>query len=98
MDRRLRHNLHQCPGYLRVEIMQIMLASDVSKSVIISHAFPNQSEVCSICGQLVQYRCAEPSIVDGEKQEAESSFLNPPNPNPIPAPSIIQYICPIIIQ
>ena len=59
MDNRLRHNLHQCPGYLREEIT---LVSDVSKSVIISHAFPSQSEVCSICGQLVQYKCTEPSL------------------------------------
>ena len=69
MDNKLRHNLHQCPGYLREEIT---LASDVSKSVIVSHAFPSQSEVCSICGQLVQYKCAEPSIVDGEKREGSS--------------------------
>ena len=61
------HDLHQCPGYLREEIT---LASDVSKSVVVSHAFPSQSEVCSICGQLVQYKSTEPSIVDGEKLEA----------------------------
>ena len=67
MDGKLRHNRHQCPGYLREEIT---LASDVSKSVIISHAFPSQSEVCSICGQLVRYKCIEPSIVDIEMQEA----------------------------
>ena len=70
MDSRLRHNLHQCPGYLREEIT---LASDVSKSAIISHAFPSQSEVCSICGQLVQYKCTEPPNVDGEKREANFS-------------------------
>ena len=64
MDSKLIHNLHQCPGYLREEIT---LASDVSKSVIVSHAFPSQSEVCSICGQLVQYNRTEPSNVDGEK-------------------------------
>ena len=69
MDSKLRHNLHQCPGYLREEIT---LASDVSKSAIISHAFPSQSEVCSICGQLVQYQCTEPPIVDGEKREDNS--------------------------
>ena len=63
MNSKLRHNLHQCPGYLREEIT---LASDVSKSVIVSHAFPSQSEVCSICGQLVQYNRTEPSFVDGE--------------------------------
>ena len=65
MDSRLRHNLHQCPGYLRQEITFV---SDVSKSAIISHAFPSQSEVCTICGQLVQY--PEPSIIDVEMQEA----------------------------
>ena len=67
MDSKRRHDVHQCPGYLREEIT---LASDVSKSVIVSHAFPSQSEVCSICGQLVQYNDIEPSIVDGEKLEA----------------------------
>ena len=51
-ESKLRHNLHKCPGYLREEIT---LASDVSKSLIVSHAFPGQSEVCSVCGQLVQY-------------------------------------------
>ena len=70
MDNKLRHNLHQCPGYLREEIT---LTSDVSKSAIISHTFPSQSEVCSICGQLVQYKCIEPSIVDDEKRETNSS-------------------------
>jgi hypothetical protein len=69
MDNKLRRNLHQCPGYLREEIT---LASDVSKSAIISHAFPSQSEVCSICRQLVQYESTEPSVVDGEKQETNS--------------------------
>ena len=67
MDKKIRHNLHQCPGYLREEIT---LSSDVSKSVIVSHAFPSQSEVCSICGELVQYNRTEPSTVDGKKLEA----------------------------
>ena len=68
MDSRQRRNLHQCPGYLR----EITLASDVAKSAIVSHAFPSQSEVCSICGQLVQYNRTVPSIVvnDGEELEA----------------------------
>ena len=65
MDNKLRQNIHQCPGYLREEIT---LAPDVSKSIIISHAFPSQSEVCSICGQIVQY--IEASINDVEMQEA----------------------------
>ena len=74
MDNKRRHNLHQCPGYLREEIT---LASDVSKSVIVSHAFPSRSEICSICGQLVQYNHTDPSIVDGEKLEASRySFQN----------------------
>ena len=70
---RLKHNLHQCPGYLREEIT---LVSDVSKSVIISHAFPSQSEVCLICGQLVQY--VEPSITvnDVEMQEAPDDSVS----------------------
>ena len=85
MDSKLIHNLHQCPGYLREEIT---LASDVSKSVIVSHAFPSQSEVCSICGQLVQYNRTEPSIVDGEKLEAprypsQDSFRNMASLSPL---------------
>jgi len=45
--------LHQCPGYLREEIT---LACDLSKSAIVSHAFPGLSERCSMCHQLVRYR------------------------------------------
>ena len=58
IDSKQRHKLHQCPGYLREEIT---LTSDVSKSVIVSHAFPidSQFEVCSICGRLVQYNHTE---------------------------------------
>ena len=67
MDSKLRH---QCPGYLREEIT---LASDMSKSAIISHAFPSQSEICLICGQLVQYKCTEPPIVDGEANSPNGS-------------------------
>jgi hypothetical protein len=51
-DDNLRRNIHQCPGYLREEIT---LTCDVSKSAIVSHLFPGQSELCSICHQLVQY-------------------------------------------
>ena len=43
---------HRCPGYLREEIT---LTSDVSRSAIISHEYPSQSELCSVCGQLVDY-------------------------------------------
>ena len=78
VESKLRHNLHQCPGYLREEIT---LASDVSKSAIVSHSFPSQSEVCSICGQLVQYNRTEPSIVNDEKLEvprypSQNNFQN----------------------
>ena len=51
-DNDLRQNLHNCPGYLREEIA---LTCDLSKSAIVSHAFPGPSERCSICHQLVQY-------------------------------------------
>ena len=42
---------HRCPGYLREEIA---LTADVSRSVVIAHQYPSQSEICTICGQLVQ--------------------------------------------
>ena len=45
---------HRCPGYLREEIT---LTADVSRSVVIAHQYPSQSEICTICGQLVQYPC-----------------------------------------
>ena len=51
-DDSLRRSLHKCPGYLREEIA---LTCDLSKSVIVSHTFPDLSERCSICYQLVQY-------------------------------------------
>jgi hypothetical protein len=89
MDNKIRHNLHQCPGYLREEIT-LTSDSDVSKSAIISHTFPSQSEVCSICGQLVQYKYNELSIVDGEKRETNSSngshYLPRLQPSGIPSP------------
>ena len=44
---------HWCPGYLR-EV--ITLTSDVSRSAIISHEYPSPSELCSVCGQLVDYQ------------------------------------------
>ena len=43
---------HRCPGYLREEIT---LTADASKSVVVAHRYPSQSEICTICGQLVQY-------------------------------------------
>ena len=44
--------LHCCPGYSREEIN---LASDISRSAIITHEYPSESEVCLGCGQLVRY-------------------------------------------
>ena len=96
VDNKLRHNLHQCPGYLREEIT---LTSDVSKSVIISHAFPSHSEVCSICGQLVQYNCTEPSIVDREPSSPNGSHHLPrlqPSGNPSPHSSIVGPSSPVL--
>jgi hypothetical protein len=55
-DDNLRQNLHRCPGYLREEIT---LTCDLSKSVIVSHAFPGPSERCSQCHQLVKYTYSE---------------------------------------
>ena len=55
-DKNLRRDLHQCPGYLREEIT---LTCDLSKSVIVSHAFPGLSKRCSICHQLIQYTSSE---------------------------------------
>ena len=43
---------HRCPGYLREEIT---LTADVSRSIVVAHHYPSQSEICTICGQLVQY-------------------------------------------
>ena len=52
----LRRNLHKCPGYL-CEV--ITLTCDLSKSAIVSHAFPGPSERCSICHWLDQYTYSE---------------------------------------
>ena len=79
-DDDLRQNLHQCPGYLREEIT---LTCDLSKSVIVSHAFPGPSERCSICHQLVQYHHlpSSPSsqpleIMDEMGSDVGSDFIN----------------------
>ena len=60
-DIHLRQDLHRCPGYLREEIT---LTCDLSKSAIVSHAFPGPSERCSICHQLVQYTYSESIDLD----------------------------------
>ena len=65
-DNNLKRNLHRCPGYLREEIT---LTSDVTRSAIVSHTFPSESELCSICGQLVQYTYSDPSVTDEETRK-----------------------------
>ena len=50
---------HRCPGYLREEIA---LTADVSRSVVVAHQYPSQSEICTICGQLVQYPKGRPQL------------------------------------
>ena len=66
----LRRDLHQCPGYLREEIT---LTCDLSRSAIVSHAFPGPSERCSICHQLVQYMYSDSIDLD------PNYFLPTPN-------------------
>ena len=50
---------HRCPGYLREEIT---LTADVSRSVVVAHQYPSLNEICTICGQLVQYPSKRASI------------------------------------
>ena len=74
---------HRCPGYLREEIT---LTADVSKSVVIAHQYPSQSEICTICGQLVQYP-SNPVPHHTTKRRRQ-----PPLKISIPAPSIRSYV------
>ena len=67
--------LHHCPGYLREEIT---LMSDLSRSAIITHDHPNESEICSGCGQLI---CYEPETHNGLSQISDSN--DPPSQNEI---------------
>ena len=71
---------HRCPGYLREEIT---LTADVSRSVVIAHQYPSQSEICTICGQLVQH----PSNPVPHHTTKRRRQPPPPRTN-IPAPSI----------
>ena len=41
---------HCCPEYLREEIT---LTADASRSAVVAYQYPNRSEICTICGQLV---------------------------------------------
>ena len=81
-DNNPRRNLHQCPGYLREEIA---LTCDLSKSVIVSHAFPGRSERCSICHQLVQYTYSDSiSLSLPPTESALSSGQTPSSGTPLP--------------
>ena len=74
---------HRCPGYLREEIT---LTADVSRSVVITHQYPSQSEICTICGQLVQH----PS---NPVPHHTTKRRRPPPPKIIiPTPSIRSYV------
>ena len=50
---------HHCPGYLREEIT---LTVDVSRSVVVAYQYPSQSEICTICGQLVRWKLDKSEI------------------------------------
>ena len=77
-----RRNLHQCPGYLREEIA---LTCDLSKSVIVSHAFTGPSGRCSICHQLVQYTYSDSiSLFLPLTEGALSSRQTPSSGTPFP--------------
>jgi len=81
----LPHTLvyHHCPGYLREEIT---LTADVSRSVVVAHQYPSQSEICTICGQLVRY----PS--NPLPHHATKRRRQPPPKINIPTPSIRSYV------
>ena len=75
---------HRCPGYLREEIT---LTADVSRSVVIAHQYPSQSEICTICGQLVQH--PSPPV----PHHSTTKRRRPPPPKIIiPTPSIRSYV------
>ena len=74
---------HRCPGYLREEIT---LTADVSRSFVVSHQYPSQNEICTICGQLVQYpRNPVPHYTTKRRRQ-------PPQKINTPAPSIRSYV------
>jgi hypothetical protein len=79
-DYNLRQNLHQCPGYLREEIT---LSCDLSKSAIVTHAFPGPGERCSICHQLVEYTYSDSNV-----DHRRSSFLPDSHPTSTSGSSI----------
>ena len=80
-DDNLRRDLHQCPGYLREEIT---LTCDLSKSAIVSHAFPGPSERCSVCHQLVQ--CTYSSSDSNDSNESNDICYLPTLNNSLSLP------------
>ncbi|EDR09537.1 uncharacterized protein LACBIDRAFT_318699 [Laccaria bicolor S238N-H82] len=61
---------HRCPEYLREEIT---LTADASRSVVVAYQHPNQSEICTICGQLVQYP-SNPAGIQARRRTKEARF------------------------
>ena len=74
---------HRCPGYLREEIA---LTADVSRSVVIAHQYPSQSEICTICGELVQYPSSP------VPRHTTKRLRQPPPKRNFPTPSIRSYV------
>ena len=76
---------HRCPGYLREEIT---LTADVSRSFVVAHQYPSQSEICIICGQLVRYP-SNPVPHHTTKRRRQ-----PPPKTNIPTPSVRSFLPP----
>ena len=74
---------HYCPGYLREEIT---LTADVSRSVVVAPQYPSQSEICTICGQLVQYPSNPVPHHTTNRRRRPTPKIN------IPTPSIRSYV------
>ena len=88
-DDNLRQNLHQCPGYLREEIT---LSCDLSKSAIVSHAFPGPGERCSICHQLVEYTYSDSNNVGGHHDQSFLPESHHPTYHSVKIPNIFEMM------
>ena len=69
---------HRCAGYLREEIT---LTADVSRSVVVAHQYPSQSEICTICGELVQYPSNPVPHHTTKRQRQPPPEINDPMPS-----------------
>ena len=81
---------HHCPGYLREEIT---LTADVSRSVVVAHQYPSQSEICTICGQLVRHPSNPVSHHTTTRRRQPSSIsvdVDPPPGNFSPEPDVLE--------